>query len=265
MSRASNILIFDSGAGGLSVTTEVIKKCPEAHITYAADRSYFPYGLKQDAELTARIVSQVESLYRKINPDLVVVACNTASTLALDTLRAEFPCPFVGVVPAIKPAAKLSDTGVIGVLATPATINRPYTHKLVQDFAPSHEVLMYGSDALVSLAEDKIATGTFDETLLEQELHDLFNQKRGQEIDTVVLACTHFPLLKFEFISWAQRECKTITWVDSGEAIADRVKNLLENRLSKGNTNPKPSPFTLEFDLIDTSLSETYRRYIERS
>ncbi len=264
MSKAPKILIFDSGAGGLSVTAEIIKKCPGALFTYAADRAYFPYGVKQDTELTARIVSQVESLYRKIQPDLVVVACNTASTLALETLRAEFPCPFVGVVPAIKPAAKLTRTGVIGVLATPATVNRPYTRTLIEDFAPNHNVVMYGSDTLVALAEDKITKGILDEKQLSQELTLLFAQPQGQEIDTVVLACTHFPLLKPELIYWAQKENKTITWVDSGQAIADRVYSLLGNKYDEQEiiATRSSEPAALEFDLIETSLAETYRRYI---
>ncbi len=263
MTEAPKILIFDSGAGGLSIAIEIIKMCPQARFVYAADHAYFPYGIKQDTELTSRIVSQVESLYRQTQPDLVVVACNTASTLALETLRAEFPCPFVGVVPAIKPAAKLTQTGVIGILATPATVNRRYTRKLIEDFAPHQKVVMYGSDALVTLAESKVSKGELDEALLNRELHILFNQKNGKEIDTVVLACTHFPLLKSELITWARKENKTITWVDSGKAIADRVKSLLSDKLNEPKTNYSPTSISLEFNLLEASTEAAYGRYIK--
>ncbi len=262
MSKAPKILIFDSGAGGLSITAEIIKKCPEAQFVYAADHAYFPYGVKPDTALTARIISQVESLYRKVQPELVVVACNTASTLALNTLRAEFPCPFVGVVPAIKPAAKLSKTGVIGVLATPATVNRPYTHSLIEDFAPNQKIVMYGSDTLVTLAEDKLNKGKLDEAQLHQELCTLFDQQYGNEIDTVVLACTHFPLLKPELISWAQKKNRPITWIDSGKAIANRVHNLLEDKLKELKSNSSNTALALKFDLTEVTVAERYRRYI---
>ncbi|MFL0799696.1 MAG: glutamate racemase [Agarilytica sp.] len=261
MIKAPKILIFDSGAGGLSIAIEVIKTCPGAHFVYAADHAYFPYGIKQDAELTARIVSQVESLYKKIQPDLVVVACNTASTLALETLRTEFPCPFVGVVPAIKPAAKLTQTGVIGVLATPATVNRAYTHNLIEDFAPKQKIVMHGSDTLVTLAEDKINKGEINEGQLNQELRTLFDKEHGEEIDTVVLACTHFPLLKPELISWARGENKNVNWIDSGKAIADRVQTLLGGKPNMRSSKKKN--LTLEFQLISSANAALFEHHIK--
>lgn len=230
--RQPKILIFDSGAGGLSVAQKIVKNLPSAHIIYAADNAFYPYGLKEDSALTDRIVKQVELWHRKVKPDLVVIACNTASTLALDTLRAEFTCPFVGVVPAIKPAALLTNTGVIGVLATPATISRTYTQELIDDFAQHHEVILFGSDVIVEVAEEKLASGKTDIHRLNKELKLFFERPNGDKIDTVVLACTHFPLIKPEMAELAD---ENIQWIDSGQAIANRVTSLINAELSKSS------------------------------
>lgn len=251
------ILVFDSGAGGLSIAKEILEKRPGCHLVYAADQAYFPYGLKTDADLSQRVVSQVEALYHRYAPALVVIACNTASTLALDSLRAEFPCPFVGVVPAIKPAAAATKSGVIGMLATSATVNRPYTQNLIDEFASNHKVLRLGSDALVELAEQKITGKAVDVAAIHQELQRLFRQPCGNEIDTVVLACTHFPLLKLEFEQWSKREQKSIHWIDSGEAIAKRVVQLLGREDAKLKT-------IIEFTLLEEKRVKFYREFLQR-
>lgn len=263
-STAPKILVFDSGAGGLSVVRAMLHRLAGCHVIYAADRDYFPYGTKADSELTPRIVTQIEALYQRHSPSIIVIACNTASTLALDTLRSSIPCLFVGVVPAVKPASRLTQSGVIGVLATPATINRPYTRRLIEQFAPTHHVILHGSDSLVELAEKKIAGETIDPSIIQKELDTLFQGPHGQDIDTVVMACTHFPLLKEEFEQWSKQSSQQkgdITWIDSGEAIANRVQHLLQQQ---GYTKIKTKKNSIEFSLIDVDTEEKYKSFIEK-
>ncbi len=258
------VLVFDSGAGGLSIVRTMLRRLTGCHLIYAADRDYFPYGIKADNELTPRIVTQVEALYQRHSPSIVVIACNTASTLALDTLRSSIPCPFVGVVPAIKPAASLTQSGVIGVLATPATVKRPYTRKLIEQFAPTHKVILHGSDTLVELAEQKIAGNIIETSIIQKELDMLFQKPYGQDIDTVVMACTHFPLLKEEFERWSKKSNQqedTVSWIDSGEAIANRVQHLLHEQ---GYTEIKTQKNNIEFALLDVEIEDKYRKFLEK-
>ena len=221
-----HIAFFDSGLGGLSVarelfnhqaTRQLISQC-----SYIADTAAYPYGNKEATWLTARISQVMGCAIKQLEPDIVVVACNTASTLALSNLRKQFKLPFVGVVPAIKPAAQLS-LGTLGVLATPATVAREYTVQLIADYAPNHRVLLHGANLLVQQAENKLQGLGVDMAIIAQELNALITQPNGAEIDTIVLACTHFPLLKQELISLSP---KPIQWVDSGEAIARRVAQI---------------------------------------
>lgn len=216
------ILVIDSGIGGLSVTQHIRRVCSGVKITYIADTAHFPYGQKSETAITSRIHTLVEYGMSHAHPDLVVIACNTASTVALDTLRNTFHTPFVGVVPAVKPAALKSQSGKIGVLATEGTVNRPYTQNLISAFAQNHSVFLYGSSVLVQIAEEKLKGIEPDEAKIRADLQKLVGQHA--DMDTIVLACTHFPLLKNEF----QRLFPHIKhWVDSGEAIARRVEFLL--------------------------------------
>ncbi len=221
---APRVLVFDSGVGGLSVAREVFLLHPQCQLHYLADNAYFPYGLKPDELLTQRIIHVLSQAIAQLQPHLVVVACNTASTLALTALRQRFDLPFVGVVPAIKPAAGLTQTGTIGLLATPATIARPYTQQLIADFAPNATVLRYGSSRLVTLAEAFLAGQTLNREALQAELNGLLQQPGGEAMDPLVLACTHFPLLKAQLMAISPRP---LHWVDSGQAVAKRVGSYL--------------------------------------
>jgi len=183
-----------------------------------ADLAGFPYGIKSEQELIQRVVGLLEFSLPVYQPQIVVIACNTASTLVLDELRRQFEVPFVGVVPAIKPAAQLTLSGVIAVLATEGTVNRDYTRRLVHDFASDKKVILYGSAKLVFLAEQKLKGHPSNNADIDNEVGALKNHPL---LDTVVLACTHFPLLKDE-LSRALPQVKY--WVDSGEAIARRVQ-----------------------------------------
>ncbi len=218
-----SIFVLDSGVGGLSVVGNIRKLCPPLQIHYLADLAGFPYGVKTEQQILDRVINLLGQALPLCQPQIVIIACNTASTVVLDELRQRFSLPFIGVVPAIKPAAKLSQTGVIGVLATEGTVNRSYTHNLIKEFAGNQQVLLHGSSKLVLLAEEKLKRREFSVSEICAELSTGF--RNAGALDTVVLACTHFPLLKEEL---AQCLPQVKYWVDSGEAIARRVSYWLD-------------------------------------
>lgn len=221
-----HVLVFDSGVGGLTVAHELMEAAPGLAIDYAADTGFFPYGDKSDEALRARLPEVAAALYDLIQPDVFVIACNTASTLALEDVRAVLACPVVGTVPAIKPAAAQSKSRVIGLLATPGTIRRAYTNKLISEFAGSVRVLKHGSVELVKLAEAVAAGARPDLEAFTQAQRGLFEAPGGDEMDIIVLACTHFPLVRKELIASAPRD---ICYIDSGQAIARQTLRLLNN------------------------------------
>lgn len=227
MSRKRNprILVFDSGVGGLSIVQSIQDRLPGCDLIYASDNAAFPYGTKGESELTARVDQVLRRLLSEHPAEILVIACNTASTLTLPHVRRHFALPVVGVVPAIKPAAMLSRSKVIGLLATPATVVRPYTLRLIQDHAADCTVIPLGNAELVQLAEDKLRGVAPDRQRLKEILAPLGLHEHGAQMDTVVLACTHFPLLRSEL-----SRClgPRIALVDSGEAIARRVEHLLQ-------------------------------------
>ncbi|HEX8663306.1 MAG TPA: glutamate racemase [Beijerinckiaceae bacterium] len=223
-SEAPKILVFDSGVGGLTVFSELAKARPDARFVYAADDAGFPYGRLTEDELVARVVAVMDRLIERHAPDLVVIACHTASTLVLPPLRQRFPIPFVGTVPAVKPAAALSRSRRIAVLATPGTVARDYTRDLVETYAAGCAVTLVGSRRLAALAEAELmgAPGSDEDVLAE--IAPCFADGEGGRTDVVVLACTHYPLLlpRFERLApWP------VTWVDPAPAIARRVVQLL--------------------------------------
>jgi glutamate racemase len=218
------VLVFDSGVGGLSVLDAIAASGHALELDYAADNAWLPYGLKSDAELRGRLPALLKRLEEQWAPDIVVLACNTASTIALDTVRAELSVPVVGVVPPIKPAAALTRTGVIGLLATPATVRRAYTNDLIAQFAADKRVVRFGSAALVEAAEQKLRGEAPSAAAITEAIEGLFGAPGGAEIDVVALACTHFPLLTPDLATAAPR---AVVWLDSGEAIARRVAHVL--------------------------------------
>ncbi|MCL4164090.1 UNVERIFIED_CONTAM: hypothetical protein GTU68_047005 [Idotea baltica] len=188
----SGIAIIDSGVGGLSIYQEIKKQLPDRQYIFVSDNQAFPYGTKPEKELKKRVFEIVERVIAQFQPELIVIACNTASTVVLPPLRERFELPIVGVVPAIKPAAQLTKTNVIGLLATPATIARVYTDQLIKDFAPNCDVIKVGSSRLVEIAEDKLNDRPVDIDQIKAEIQPLIDSNK---MDTLVLACTHFPLL----------------------------------------------------------------------
>ena len=230
-SFATHILVFDSGVGGLSIVEHLRLALPGVAITYLADTLFFPYGMMQEQALVKRVVTLLGQAHERYNPDLIVVACNTASTLVLPTLRETLTIPIVGVVPAIKPAAQLSTSKVIGLLATPGTIRRDYTDELIADFAPECEVIRVGSSQLVQVAEEALRGCHHDPDVFRTALAPFFEHRRSGELDTIVLACTHFPLVKEQL---AMAAPGISHWVDSGAAIARRVRQLLPTLAGTG-------------------------------
>jgi glutamate racemase len=232
------VLVFDSGVGGLSVLDCIATALPQAELLYAADNAFFPFGTKPEAALIVRVEQVLTDLARRFAPDVVVIACNTASTVALPAVRAALAAPVVGTVPAIKPAAETSVTRTIGLLGTPGTVRRRYTQALIDEFAGDCTVIRHGSAELVELAEQKLRDESVDATAIDDALAGLWRQPGGDRIDTVVLACTHFPLLGLELAAHAPRPLR---WIDSGEAIARRVTALMEGhavqRIPSRNTH----------------------------
>ncbi len=227
------VLVFDSGVGGLSVAREIQQRLPGLALVYASDNGFFPYGTKGEAELITRVDKVISALLAQYPVDILVIACNTASTLTLPHLRSKLSLPIVGVVPAIKPAARQTLSGVIGLLATPATVARPYTHELIREYAPQCEVISLGSSELVQIAEQKLRGETIEQATIAQIIQPLLAHEKSTQMDKLVLACTHFPLLKEEL---AAELPATIQMIDSGEAIARRVEYLLQGKAGAHTT-----------------------------
>jgi glutamate racemase len=219
MDPAAPLLFFDSGVGGLSVLAPTRALLPSAPIVYAADSAAFPYGIRSEAEIASRVPALLGRLVERFNPRLVVIACNTASTIALDHVRSALDVPVVGTVPAIKPAAERSQTRVIGVLGTEATVRQRYVDNLGATFAADCTIVRHGSPELVALAEAKLAGDSVTVDEVRAAAQPLFDAPGAAGMDTVVLACTHFPLLADELAA----AFPAIRWVDGGAGIARRI------------------------------------------
>jgi len=241
MTDARPLLFFDSGVGGLSVLAPAVKLLPQAPLVYVADSAGFPYGIRSEGEIAARVPALLGRLSERFDPRLIVIACNTASTIALAAVRAALDVPIVGTVPAIKPAALLSETRVIGVLGTDATVRQPYVDDLAARFAADCTVLRHGSAELVEMAEAKLAGTTPDPVRLRRVLDGLFTQPGGDRLDVIVNACTHFPLLEAELAAAAPHP---VRFVDGGPGIARRIAHLTEGQAWPDRPAPGRAVFT---------------------
>jgi glutamate racemase len=228
----ANILVFDSGLGGLTVFREVAKARPDARYVYVADDAFFPYNDRGEAELNARVVALMGDLIAAHSPDLIVIACNTASTLVLPRLRQRFSVPFVGTVPAIKPACAASVSKRVTVLGTQATVSREYTRALIRDFANGSDVALVGSARLAAFAEAELKGASVPDHLIADEIAPCFIDADGRRTDTIVLACTHYPLLVDRMTRLAPWP---VNFIDPAPAIARRVLDL------SGAPSPSPS------------------------
>ena len=219
--------MFDSGLGGLTVLREIVGARPDAHYVYVADDAFFPYGHHGEDQIIARVVPLIGELIEAHTPDLVVIACNTASTLVMSHLRERYTVPFVGTVPAIKPACAQSKTKRVSVLGTKGTVQREYTRALIRDFAQGCEVTLIGSAELASLAEAALSGAEVSDAAISAELAPCFvgdNAADPARTDTIVLACTHYPLLMNRLVRLAPWK---VDWIDPAPAIARRVSDLL--------------------------------------
>ncbi|MFN3481575.1 MAG: glutamate racemase [Rhabdaerophilum calidifontis] len=218
------ILVFDSGLGGLTVFRAVHALRPDADYLYLADDAHFPYGALAPDALVARVLAVIGAALDEFRADCVVIACNTASTLVLPALRAAFPMPIVGTVPAIKPAAAMTRTGLISVLATPGTVSRDYTAELIRDFAAGFDVTLVGSKHLAGLAEAALRGEVVADPEIAAEIAPCFIEKARGRTDVVVLACTHYPLLLARIERLAPWP---VAFIDPAPAIARRVVQLI--------------------------------------
>ena len=249
---ARPILVFDSGVGGLSVLDHIRKALPRASIVYAADNAGYPYGTKSEAEIASRVPAMLGRLSERYHPRVVVIACNTASTIALAHVRAALDLPVVGTVPAIKPAALASTSRIIGVLGTEATVRQPYIDRLSAEFASDCTVLRHGSARLVDLAEAKLRGRRVKG--VNRELAGIFAQPQSDRLDQLVLACTHFPLLADEIAA----ACPPgVTLVDSGAGIARRTAFLTAGQ-DWGNQAQGRAVFT---GAVDALLAPALERF----
>jgi glutamate racemase len=227
MAEAGPVLVFDSGIGGLSVLRAIRQMLPENRFVYVADDAAFPYGDWEEGALREHIVALMGTLIAEYRPAAVVIACNTASTLVLPPLRERFAVPFVGTVPAIKPAAEQTKSGVVAVLATPGTMKRDYTRELIRSFAQACHVRLVGAPDLARLAEARMRGEAIDRASVAGQIAPCFVEVEGRQTDIVVLACTHYPFLTdllAEFAPW------TVTWLDPAPAIARRLVSVLDGR-----------------------------------
>ncbi|WP_428944488.1 glutamate racemase [Pantoea sp. FN060301] len=250
------ILVFDSGVGGLSVYDEIRQLLPDLHYLYAFDNVAFPYGEKTEEFIVERVLAIVEAVSRRYPLALVVIACNSASTVTLPALRERFDFPVVGVVPAIKPAARLTRNGIVGLLATRGTVKRSYTHELVARFASECKTEMLGSAELVELAEAKLQGQPVSLEDIRRILQPWLRMKEPP--DTVVLGCTHFPLLNEELQQVLPEGTRLI---DSGAAIARRTAWLLEKASPDARSTDDNIAFCLDTTAQAVQLTPVLKRY----
>lgn len=224
---ASPILLFDSGVGGLTVYDALREVLPHAPVVYAADLAGLPYGNKTESQIAARVSGLLGRMAERYQPRLACIACNTASTIALGMVRDVLAIPVVGTVPAIKPAAALTRSGTIGLVGTEATIRQAYVDDLEARFAGGTRLLRVAAPGLVAAAEAKLRGRAVDPALIADVRDRLIAMPGGAEIDTLVLACTHFPLLSDELAAAFGPQVKQ---VDGAQGIARRIAHLLEGQ-----------------------------------
>lgn len=252
------ILLFDSGMGGLTVARAVQRQMPEAHLVYSADNAGFPYGAWKEDELNRRIVHVVGRLIERIGPHIVIVACNTASTIAMTALRETYKLPFVGTVPAIKPAAAHTKSGIIGVLATPGTVSREYTHALIHTYAYHCKVFLHGAKHLAEMTEQHLKGHPVDPDALRAEIAPVFRKRDGKQTDVVVLGCTHYPLLLDDIRKVAPWE---VAYLDPAPAIARRAGDVLDETPLHEAKQPMPPHGTVVLTSARGGASESLGAY----
>lgn len=260
MDASAPILLFDSGVGGLSVLAELRRAMPEAPVVYVADNGGLPYGTKTEAEVAARVCGLLGRMSERLRPRLICIACNTASTIALAMVRDVLNVPIVGTVPAIKPAAERTRTGTIGLLGTAATIRQPYVDRLATEFAADKTLLRFAAGELVSAAEAKLRSRPVDPAVYARAATGLHDQPGGDRIDTVILACTHFPLVQEEL---AAAFGTGVRFIDGAAGIARRIVFLTEGQAFR-RTQPDLAVFTKDEPDLSDLLPALQSRGLDR-
>ena len=223
-----HVLAFDSGIGGLSVVGALRLMVPHIHIDYLADTAVFPYGEQDDAHLTQRIVTLLSNAIDRLRPHAVIVACNTASTLALQELRSVCPTtPFIGCVPPIRWAARLTNTGVIGLLTTKATSRRPYLNTLQTLYAPECTLITHAAPGLAKLAEHVFCDLPVTDTDFQNELEGLLKHPQISQIDTIGIGCTHYTFVLERLRALFPPD---ICWLDPANAVARQTCTVLSKQ-----------------------------------
>ncbi|KDC55171.1 glutamate racemase [Pseudoalteromonas sp. S3431] len=250
---SAHIMVFDSGIGGTTVLEHIKQSIPNAQYSYFMDNAFLPYGAQSQQTIINRLCSLIHFIKANtLEVDLIVIACNTASTSALSAVRQVTDIPIVGVVPAIKPAAELTRSNHIGLLATPATVASSYTKTLIAEHARNVIVNLYSSVELVTLAEQHFFTDYLDTNKLHQVLDGLNIDKA---IDVLVLGCTHFPILVEPISQYFKGNVKLL---DSGVAIANRVNYLLNQLnlcVNKRTDIKKPLQYYATADVFSNKLA----------
>ena len=227
--KAYRLLIFDSGIGGLSIYKEAKIKFPYLEIHYLSDNDSFPYGNKSINFLSDRIPNLLKIAEKKIKPDMIVIGCNTVSTLLLDKLRVLITVPIIGVVPAIKTASLMTKTKTFALLATDETIKRRYTDNLIKKYARDCNIIRLGASDLVANIESHINGGNLDRNLIRLKIEEL--KEKSNFIDIIVLGCTHFSMIQKDM----KKINPKIQFIDSTAAIISRI----ESKLTTKETNVK--------------------------
>lgn len=253
--KTPTVLVFDSGIGGLSIYNEIYNKIPYLRYIYAFDNEMFPYGDKSSEFLIKRVSHIIDTIIESYSIDLAVIACNTASTICLPSLRSKFSFPIVGVVPAIKPASIITKNKCIGLLATKATIQRAYTSNLIKEFAPDCNVKLLGLSELAYIAENKLQGIAVDMQQLEMLMQPWLNLPVIP--DTIVLGCTHYPFIKDEL----KLLFPNTTFIDSGNAIASRVYSLLNERFALKNVTAQSSTDNI---VLSTLCNQQVKKLMEK-
>ena len=225
--KAPKIVLLDSGVGGLTICAAISRRLPDADLIMVADSAFFPYGDKSAKDIEDRVCGLAASLVKEHSPDILILACNTATVYGITKVREIVSVPVIGTIPSVKPAAQLTLTGTVGVLATPATVQGEFFKEYVAKHAGDTQVLTQGTVELVRLAEQKLRGSSPSSEELWGSVEALFDQEGAEALDVCVLGCTHFPILRAELLAMAP----TLHWIDSGEAIARRAAQLLGRSL----------------------------------
>jgi glutamate racemase len=251
--HAQPIAFLDSGIGGIPYLEGARRLLPGHYFAYYADRGYFPYGEKSPQQLRQLVRDAVSRMIDRWDPCLIVVACNTASVVALEALRAQFTLPFVGVVPAVKPAATVSPRGSIGIMATQRTVSDPYVSRLIRDFAPDHEVKFIAAGGLIEAIERGEVPADLRRTqaLLAGPVEEL----RRSGVDSVVLGCTHFIHAREQISS---RLGAGVHVVDSVDGVVRQISRQVRQTGCRADAPLDSSPLFF----CSTTLPQSYERLI---